>query len=384
MKKNISLIITTLLLVFFGSCGKKPATFTITGEVPMSEFEGCPIYLGVLDNGDTIDSAMVKNGKFQFSGSIEKPMMGCIFADSRQSGMQCTSILVLETGNIYINLITDSLSGTPLNDLYYQTYTANFAASELASIMESSLDDYYAAETPEEKDSARLRYERADSAYQMHVISISRKAFQENSNNVLGAYALSQVVEHDGITFDSLDYILAHASPAIADYQPLRKARTQLFHLANTSEGQHYADVEGVDFATGRNAKLSSLVDTNFTLIDFWASWCSPCRQEINDNLNRLYEQYHDLGLNVIGIDVWDKKVDHKAAVEQLNIAYPQLVDTVGTAVEAYGITGVPTILLLDRKGIIVKRGLRGEDIEAAVRQALNLDEEDNKSTDNK
>ena len=80
-----------------------------------------------------------------------------------------------------------------------------------------------------------------------------------------------------------------------------------------------------------------------------------------------------DKGLNIIGVDVWDEVDNHKEAVQKLGIAYPQLIDTEGTATEQYGITGIPMILLLDKHGIILKRGLRGDDIEAAVVEALGI-----------
>ena len=375
MYKSISLIISVVLLGLLSSCNHDKNGITINGEIALGEFEGCTIYLGTLDNNDTIDSTTVKGGKFLFRCSVEKPMMGRIFAESNKSALQCSSTLVLEPGKIYIDLMSDSLSGTPLNDLFYSTYTANPTTVELSGRRDDCLQQYYTAEDDEAQQIALTAYKEADSLLTAHLLDISRHAYSSNTNNVLGAYALSQVVYYDGITFDSLDYLMNHAAPIVADYEPLRKARTQLFHLATTSEGKPVANIDGIDFATGEETQLSALIDTNYiTLVDFWASWCSPCRQEISDNLNRLYAEYHDKGLNIIGVDVWDNVADHKAAVQKLEIAYPQLIDTVGAATEAYGIVGIPTILLLDRKGVIVKRGLRGEDIEAAIVEALGLE----------
>ena len=374
MKKTIFLVFAAIVSVLCVSCKDDKGIIIINGELAMNEFEGCPIYLGNAGTQDTLDSTVVKNGKFQFKGRVSKPQMGHLFAMSQKSGLTCDGTLVLEEGKIFIDMVTDSLSGTPLNDQFYATYTGNPTTMEWSSRLEECLNRYYAAETPEEKADAVAAYKVADSGYAAHLLDISRKVYSQNKNNILGAYALMMVVSHDGITYDSLDYLMSHASEAVADYEPLRAARKQLFYLSNTSEGKHYVDLEGVDFATGKASKLSQMIDTNYvTLVDFWASWCSPCRQEISDNLNRLYAEYHDKGLNIIGVDVWDKVDNHKEAVQKLEIAYPQLLDVGNIATEQYGIDGIPTILLLDKNGTIVKRGLRGDDIETAIVEKLKL-----------
>ena len=112
MYKSISLIISVVLLGLLSSCNHDKNGITINGEIALGEFEGCTIYLGTLDNNDTIDSTTVKGGKFLFRCSVEKPMMGRIFAESNKSALQCSSTLVLEPGKIYIDLMSDSLSGT--------------------------------------------------------------------------------------------------------------------------------------------------------------------------------------------------------------------------------------------------------------------------------
>lgn len=378
MKKIISTVLTAALLVILGACNREGGTFTIQGVLANHEFEHATVYLYANESKTAMDSTVIVDGKFHFKGRLERPMMGTLVSAVEKSNLKCTNVLVLEPGKIYVNMETDSVSGTPLNDKFYQTYIADETSNALLGQIDHAIESYYEAGSQAEMDSVLEQYNHFSDAYLEHVKAIVNKSYRENSDNILGAYALQKLVRYDSLDYDSLYTILQHAAPIVAEYEPLHEELTRLFHLENTAEGKPFADFEGVDFATGKHTKLSKMIDTNYiTLIDFWASWCGPCRQEIADNLVRLYAEYHDKGLNIIGVDVWDKSADHRAMVEQMGIEYPQLVDTVGVATETYSISGVPTIMLIDRHGTIVKRDIRGEEIEAAiVEQLKNTNEE--------
>lgn len=372
MKKKISLLVATVLLALFGSCSHESTiNFTINGQLDDSDFEGAMVYLSPMDEGP-IDSAVISGGVFHFKGAIPAETIGVINTTRSESGMQYRSIVVLENGKISINLRTDELSGTPLNDQLYKSWVSDSVSNQLKVQLDSVLSGYYNAETEADRNAAEQAYDKLDSCYKARRLSIAHDLYNKNKDNILGAFSMYQIVQVEEIAYDSLESILAHVSPVVNEFNPLRKLRTQLFHVANTSEGKYYADVEGIDFATGKMTTLKEMIDTNkVTLIDFWASWCGPCRQEISENLVRLYNEYKDKGLNIIGIDVWDKMPNHKEAVEKLGIEYPQLIDTTRVATENYGVEGIPTILLIDRNGIIVRRNIRGEEIEAAVLQLL-------------
>lgn len=374
MKKNISLFITSLALaagLLCFSCGSK-TTYTIAGAVTSPDFEGVAVYLESLDSNKVLDSTTIADGKFTFQGDIAVPRMAVLRTGKSAVNTQCSSILVLESGKIAIDLFTDSLKGTPLNDLYYDTYTANPEMLALNSKIAACVADYTNAETPEAQDSLRERFNRLSRDAQQLTIELSRNVYQQHTTNVLGAYALNMVVENDGITYDSLNVLLEKASPAIADYAPLRAARTRLFHLSNTSPGRQYVDIPGINYATKKHDKLSKLINSNeVTLIDFWASWCSPCRQEIQDNLVPLYKKYKGEGLNIIGIDVRDNMQKHEEAVKELGITYPQLIDTTRNAISTYAVQSIPQIMLIGKDGKIIARDLRGDAIEQAVVEAL-------------
>ena len=117
----------------------------------------------------------------------------------------------------------------------------------------------------------------------------------------------------------------------------------------------------------GKVQKLSDYVGKgNYVLVDFWASWCGPCRAEI-PNLIAAYNKYKAKGLVVLGVATWDKPEDTLKAIEEDKIPYPQIMNAQKAGSDAYGIEGIPQIILFGPDGTIVARDLRGEAIEAKL-----------------
>lgn len=136
-----------------------------------------------------------------------------------------------------------------------------------------------------------------------------------------------------------------------------------------TAPGAKYSDFKGE--WNGQEYVLSDFVNQgNYVLVDFWASWCMPCRKEI-PYIIRANDKYKNKGLTVIGVAVSDKPEDTASAVKSLGINYTVFNEIDNSATKAYGIQFIPQILLIGPDGSIIANDLRGEDIVDTIGQYL-------------
>lgn len=110
------------------------------------------------------------------------------------------------------------------------------------------------------------------------------------------------------------------------------------------------------------------------TVIDFWASWCGPCRQEM-PNLVKTYKKYKDKGLGIIGVSLDEDEEQWKNAIKEMNMSWLQLSDLQGwdnSAAQMYGIQSIPFTIIVDNNGSVINAGLRGIDLENFIHNYLN------------
>lgn len=224
--------------------------------------------------------------------------------------------------------------------------------AEMQEWEEDFSEEYRKLETEEEKEEAVKLY----SDY------YTRKAL-DNADNAVAARALMMI---DGLATDEeMSAIVEALSPEMKENTRVKYISDALEARLNTKEGADFIDFE----CNGQ--KLSDYVGKGkVILVDFWASWCGPCKGEV-PFIKDVYEKYAGNDFDVLGIAVWDDVEDTKAAIEKLGIKWNQMLGTDKIATDAYGISGIPQIILFGADGKILKKDLRGEAIESAVKEAL-------------
>ena len=373
MKKMnlLRLIALPVLLVAIVGCGGNKNKYTINGTLVDEAFEGANVYMFDVENQNVkLDSTVVANGAFAFSGELETPIVATIVAltvDNKHKMMEC----VLENGTIVVDLDENKLSGTPLNEAFANMM--NVGADETA-LLQALYKEYLAAPSEEERKLVEAKYDSVLEIYTAKELLALENVFAENGDNVLGAYAFYQLVKSQRdagtITSVQVDSILATAAPVVKNFSLTTKVLEGLRKLEKTSVGKPYTDLDLLEGEAMTATKLSQHIAGKVALIDFWASWCGPCRGEI-PNIAEMHKKYADTGVVVIGLNVWDKPDAQRKTIETMNMTWLQLADTTKVATDTYGVNGIPQIMLIGKDGTILARDLRGEAIEVAIVEAL-------------
>ncbi len=303
---------------------------TVTGMADKT-----PIFLDDLTDGTFkyLDSAIIINGTFTFSGSTK--------ATAVKAAIRTKDF----TDRVYF---------------WLEGATIHFSATK-GKFREAKIKG---SRTQEEQYAFEALLKNASDIKQTTIAFIQGHPHSLISSELLSIYSTTWGKDTTAMLYRILSNKIKNTfyGNKILEYLTLNK---------NLKIGDKYADFSQLDIK-GDLVKLSDFTN-KVLLLEFWGSWCIPCRQEHPELLN-LYQEFKEKGFEIIGIAADTKKVQWIEAVQKDRLTWPNLSDLNGDSNKAalmYGVSRYPTNFLIDKNGIIIAKDIRGKELTLKLQQLL-------------
>ena len=372
--KKIVFIITSALL--FVACNNlKDNEFLISGTANGVE-NGKKVFIEVQTETGSLakDTAVVTDGKFELKGITDGIDIGFVRIENEEINLP----IILEEGNININIVKDSLhkstlGGTPNNDKFQKFNTESRAISEKVAKFEKDNGPEMQKAQMSNDTVTINKLLKEYKKFQNEMNDYSKKFIKENPDAYLSVLLLENFLMRQYLTPEEIKSYFEGLDKDVKETKSGKKIKTALDSMSAIVIGKPAPNFS----APSPEGKTISLKESlgKVTIIDFWASWCGPCRAE-NPNVVALYNEFHPQGLNIIGVSLDKDAAKWKDAIAKDGLIWSHVSNLKfweDPIAKQYNVQSIPATFILDEKGNIVAKDLRGEELRAKVAALLGV-----------
>ena len=369
MKNEMKKILFTGLALAMPFLAVAQQGYTIKGQIGKLNKPAMAYLIINNDGKGKLDSSAIVNGRFEFKGSIPSPTDANIrirhTAANVNVGENTNDLKAIILGNENISLVAkDSISkavvtGSTLTDESKKVDEYLRPLYEKYKVLE---DEFRAQPEAKKQDRAYVQtLEDRAKAIGVEITAAKLKYVKENPDKYMAVMALNSTLA-PGFDAIAMEKVFNSINENMRNSFLGKKVAARIASTKKTQEGVEAADFSQMD-VDGKVIKLSDYRG-KYVLLDFWASWCAPCRRE-NPNLIKTYGQYHDKGFEILGVSL-DKPADREKWIKAIaddKLVWKQVSDLRGWENEAaklYEVTAIPMNFLIDPSGKIIAKYLRG------------------------